>query len=178
MGCFVCYQLWWIRWIGRVFLAVHIRPGQKWWWTLLGREISCSQSEGPSMHSRCLAFLPFKFWVGVVGKEFFFILFFHFPLVPNVFTWSSQLVLIRFPICSPSFQCVPQHGLHSSSLLSHMLWQMLSSFHRWAKQEKHYTSKQNIPFWGASIVSIFFSDGPIKLACCPKKEIELGRQLI
>jgi len=31
---------------------------------------------------------------------------------------------------------------------------------------------------GASIVSNFFSDGPIKLARCPKKEIELGRQLI
>jgi len=75
MGCFVCYQLW-IRWIGRVFLARGIRSGQKRWWTLLGREISCSQLEGLSMHSRCLAFLPFKFWVGLVGKDFIFI----FPL--------------------------------------------------------------------------------------------------
>jgi len=105
MGCFVCYQLWWIRWIGRVFLAVRIRPGQKWWWTLLGREISCSQSEGPSMHSRCLAFLPFKFWVGVVGKEFFFILFFHFPLVPNVFPMCSLEVPSWF---SSGSQYVPQ----------------------------------------------------------------------
>jgi hypothetical protein len=39
--------------------------------------------EGPSVHSRCLAFLPFKFWEegrwGGGGISF------HFSLVPNVF---------------------------------------------------------------------------------------------
>jgi hypothetical protein len=39
-----------------------------------------------------------------------------------------------------------------------MLWQMLSSFHLYsqAKWDEHYLSKENIPCWGASIVSKFF----------------------
>ncbi len=37
------------------FLELNSSRGQKWWQALLGREISCSQWEGPSMHSRCLA---------------------------------------------------------------------------------------------------------------------------
>jgi hypothetical protein len=57
---------------------------QKWWRTLLGIEISCSQWEGPSMHSRCFAFLPFKFGGGGgLWKGFLFI-----------FLW--------FPMCSPT----------------------------------------------------------------------------
>ncbi len=53
---------------------------------------------------------------------------FHFSLVPYMFLLSSQWVLIRFSVGSPSSQCVPQHCLHTTSLLSHMLWQLLSSF--------------------------------------------------
>jgi hypothetical protein len=90
-----------------------ISPGQKWWQTLLGREISWSQWEGPSMHSKSLAFFHFKFRVGG-GKDFFS----FFPgsqCIPTMFPWG-------FPSCS-------QYFLHSTSLLSHMLWQMLSSFH-------------------------------------------------
>jgi hypothetical protein len=48
--------------------------------------------------------------------------------LPTVFLLSSQGVLIKFSMCSPSSQYVPQHVLHSTSLLSHTLWQMLSSF--------------------------------------------------
>jgi hypothetical protein len=87
--------------LGRVFFARSISPGQKWWQTPLGREISCSQWEGPSMHSRCL---PFKFGVG----EGFFSFFpgsqcvsFKFPMgyiqVFNMFP--------KFPMCSPT--CSP-----------------------------------------------------------------------
>jgi hypothetical protein len=50
----------------------------------LGREIFCSLWEGPSMHSRCLAFFPFKF-VGGGVKDFIF----HFSLVPNAFPLCS-----------------------------------------------------------------------------------------
>jgi hypothetical protein len=70
-------------------------------------------------------------------------------------------------------QNVPQDVLHITSLLSHMLWQMLSSFHLWiwwAKGEELCISKYNLLCWGASIVSFFLSDAPIKLACCKKKE--------
>jgi len=57
---------------------------------------------------------------------------------------------------------------------------MLSSFHlyRWAKGGGTYTSKWILPFLGASIVSFFWSDGPMKLACSGEKEIELGRHII
>ncbi len=55
-----------------------------------------------------------------------------FPLssqwVPIRFPLGSHQVPIRFPLGSPSSQCVPQHVLHNTSLLCHMLWQMLSSF--------------------------------------------------
>jgi hypothetical protein len=77
-----------------------------------------------SMHSKCLDLFSFKFWVvgrgGGDGGLFF------------IFPW--------FPMC---FQCVPQHVLYSTSLLSHMIWQMLSSFHlyRGAKGEELSTSK-------------------------------------
>jgi len=119
----------WRNSIGRTFFARDISPSQKWWQTLWGREISCSQWEGPSMLSRCLVFFAFKFGGGR-GRVFF-----HFSSVATMFPLSSQWVLIRFPICS---QCVSQHVLHSTSLLSHMLWQLLSSFHlyRWAKGEE------------------------------------------
>ncbi len=128
------------------------------------------------------------------GKGFFF----HFSLVPNVFPLNSQWVLrMGYPIevvnriilfifflyqvllhdmlCvelhssgSPSSHCVTQHVLHSTSLLSHMLWQVLFSFHLYsrAKGEEFYTSEYNLLFWRASIVSFIFSDGSIKLACC------------
>jgi hypothetical protein len=96
-----------------------------------------------------------------------------------LFIFFLYQVLLRDMLCgelhsssSPSSHCVTQHVLHSTSLLSHMLWQTLSSFHlyRWAKGEEFYTSKYNLLFWRASVVSFIFSDGSIKLACCnPKK---------
>jgi len=51
--------------------------------TLLGSEISSSQWECPTMHSRCHNFVQFNVWVyvGVGGGDFFV----HFSLVPNVF---------------------------------------------------------------------------------------------
>jgi hypothetical protein len=51
-----------------------------------------------------------------------------------------------------------------------MLWQMLFSLHpyNWAKGKELNTSKENFLFWGASIVSFFWSDA-IKLAYCHKK---------
>ncbi len=53
-------------------------------------------------------------------------IFFHFSLVPNVFfPLCSFKVPNEFPIGS---QYVCQHVLHSTSLLSHMVWQMLFSF--------------------------------------------------
>jgi hypothetical protein len=84
-----------------------------------------------------LLFFFYKFWGrGGGGEGFFFFPFFSgSQCVPTMFPLSFQWVPIRFPIHSPSSQCVLQHVLHSTSRLSHMLWQMLPSFHlyRWAK---------------------------------------------
>jgi hypothetical protein len=46
--------------------------------------------EGPSVHSRCLAFIPFKFWEeGPGGGEDFFSFFFGSQCVPQHVQWSS-----------------------------------------------------------------------------------------
>jgi len=52
--------------------------------------LSCSQWEGPSMHSRCLAFFPFLF---LGGGRFFF----HVSQFPNVFALCSFQVPNMFP---------------------------------------------------------------------------------
>jgi hypothetical protein len=52
-------------------------------------------------------------------------------------------------MCSPSSQCVPQHVLHISiSLLSHMLWQMLFSFHLCIRHGVH-TSYTRCTCWSS-----------------------------
>jgi hypothetical protein len=87
------------HWISGVFFAWGISPCQKWWWSLLEREISCIQWEGPNMHSKCLVFFPFMFW-GVRGRGK---IFFHFSRLPNVFALCSFQVPNGFPIFSPTF---------------------------------------------------------------------------
>ncbi len=75
------------------------------------------------------------------------------------FSPRSQWVPI---ICPLSSQWVPNlfpnMFFHSTSLLSHVLWQMLSSFHlsSWAKVGEFCTLNQNHIFWG-SYHSFFFN---------------------
>jgi hypothetical protein len=74
------------------------------------------------MHSRCLAFFPFKLWgvgggPGEGGRGFLFL----FSLVPNVFPLGYFQVLNGFPICSSSSQCVPQHVLHIPYVLANVV---------------------------------------------------------
>ncbi len=68
----------------------------------MGRWISCSQWDSPSMHSSCLVFFPFKFG----GRKDFFFIFPWFPLcsqyvpqVPNVFPNMFSTVPHFYPIC-------------------------------------------------------------------------------
>jgi hypothetical protein len=142
-----------------VFVARGNSPGKKMWWTLLRREISSNHWEVQSCSQDALLFIPFKLGGGE-GRFFFFL---QFSLFPNVFPQCSLQVPDAFPKCSPSSQCVPQHVLHiSTSLLAHMFWH----FHlcRWAQGEELHTSKQNLLFWGTSIVSFCSgTNGPIKL---------------
>jgi hypothetical protein len=103
-----------------------------------------------------LLFLTFKF-----GEVFYFFSFFPgSQCVPTIFPLSSQWVLVMFHLNSQWVPIrFPQHFLHSTSLLSHMLCQMLSSFclYTWAKGEKLYISKNStFYFRGASIVSLLF----------------------
>ncbi len=79
--------------------------------------------------------------------------------VPCFFAMRSHYVPSKFSMGSHQVpHMFPQHILHSTSLLSHMFWQMLSSIHlhRWVKGEELYTSKQNLLFWGTSLVFFFF----------------------
>jgi len=90
----------------------------------------------PTMFLSSSQWVPIRSMVNMLGGEDFF----HFSLVPSVFSLCPLYVPNGF---QSGPQCVPQHVLHSTSLVSHMLWQMLSSFHlfRWAKGEELYTSK-------------------------------------
>ncbi len=68
----------------------------------------------------------FSFGIGAARRTF------HFPFVLNVFPFCSHQVLNEFTVGSvyvdPRSQHVPQCVPNSTSLLSHMLWQILSSF--------------------------------------------------
>jgi hypothetical protein len=85
------------------------------------------------MHSKGFSF---SFGMGVARGTF------HFPFVPNVFPFCSHQVLNEFTIGSvyvdPRSQHVPQCVPNSTSLLLHMLWQILSYFplYQWAKGEE------------------------------------------
>ncbi len=90
--------------------------------------------ERPKHAVKVPCFFPFKVWGG--GGIFF--VFPQFPMCSQYVPFKLQWVPIRFSKCSSSSQCVPQHVLHSNSLLSHIMWQMLSSLHlyRLAKGEE------------------------------------------
>jgi hypothetical protein len=91
-------------------------------------------------------------------------IFFHFPFVPNIFLSSSQK-------CSLSSQCVP----NSTLLLSHMFCPKSSPsrLYRWAKGGGTQAFNRIFYFEGASIVSTFFCNGPIKISCCKKRKKKL-----
>jgi hypothetical protein len=64
-----------LTYIGGVFFARGISPGEKLWQTLLWREISSSQCEGPIRLSWCLGFFLLSLWGWgwwEIGGEFFF----------------------------------------------------------------------------------------------------------
>jgi len=90
------------RW---VFFARAVSSCQKWWPSLLGREISCSQWEGPSMHSRCLAFFSFYVLGRGGGGERFFSFFPASQCVRTMFLSSSQWV----PNIFPNIFSIPPH---------------------------------------------------------------------
>ncbi len=84
------------------FLPPAISLGQKCWPTILEIKNTCNQWVGKSMHSRCLDYFSFKFWVEGVGEDFF-----HFSFVPSMFPSNAQGVP-KFPMCSPMvFQVAP-----------------------------------------------------------------------
>jgi hypothetical protein len=138
-----------------MFFALGISPGQKWWPTLLGSEISCGQREGPSMHSRCLTHFPFMFW-GLGGGEDQFVFFLGSQCVPTMFTLSSQWV--------------PQHVLHSTSLfISYALANCCPPFTSTGGPKGRNSILQNRTFYFAELYSFnFFGCWAIKLAHCKK----------
>ncbi len=139
--------------IGEVFFARHISQGQKWWWIILGREISCNQWEGPRMHSSALLFFLLSCGGGGNSSFPWFSMCFHyvpikfpkFPnLLPNIFSIAPHFYLVWFGKCCPPFTYIGGPKGRNSILQNRTL------------------------FWGDSIISFFLSDGPIKLAHCNK----------
>ncbi len=88
------------HWISGVFFARGVSSCQKWWWSLLEREISCSQWEGPTMHSRCLVFFSFMFWGGE-REEIFFFIFLDFPMCSHYVPFKFPMGPNIFPNISP-----------------------------------------------------------------------------
>jgi hypothetical protein len=101
-----------------------------------------------------------KYWRKIILK-------FCFPLIPrqvsSKYHWNFFIFFKKD---------VPQRVPNSSSLLFHMLLQILSSFqlYSWVKRGELYNSKQNLLFWGASIVSIFLVTGQSNWLTAKKKE--------
>jgi len=90
-----------------------ISPGQKWWQTVLEhRNFMQPKPMGRlSVHSKCLDFFSFNFWVGL--EDFFFL----FSFVPNMFPSSSHQVPNVYP-----GQSGISHLLKASSSLEDQTW--------------------------------------------------------
>jgi len=122
----------------------YINPSRKWWQTFWEEKCHVANGKAQACTQSALFIILFSFERGGGGGRIFFLFFFGSQCVPTMFPLGSQWVLNmspKFPMCS-------QHVVHSTSLLSHMFWQMLSSFHlyRYAKGDEIYTSKQNFLF--------------------------------
>ncbi len=138
-----------------------------------GREISCSKWEGPSMHTRCLAF--FLLSLGWWGEYFFS----FFPgsqcvltMFPIKFSMGSHQVpnmFSKLPICSPT--CCPQHLAFIPYALANVV--LLSPIQVGQRVGILYF-KIEPSILGNPHGFMFFSDGPIKLAHCNKKNLNLG----
>jgi len=75
----------------------------------------------------------------------------------HMFPKKFQITPHFYPICFG--KCCPPH------------------LYKWAKGGELYTSKWNLLFWRASIVSFILSDGPVKLAHCKRIKMNLGGTL-
>ncbi len=128
-------------------------PDGKWRWTILERESSCSQWEGLACTHDGPWFFPFETIVGVFfgrtrvlvqaknsGSQFDLGIEFSCNIKNKFKIWLSGVMEWRVlpfflggggPQTNdfPSSWHVPQRVPNSTSLLSHMLWQLLSSFH-------------------------------------------------
>jgi hypothetical protein len=104
-----------------------------------------------SMHSKCLGFFSFKFWV---GEEDFFSFFLCSLQVPNEFSICSQRVFSIAPLFNPI--CFA----HSPPLLTYISG---------PKRKALYLCIES-SILGRKHSFNFFGHGPIKLACCKKQK--------
>ncbi len=133
------------------------KNGDKHFWNI---EISCCQWEGSACTQSALFIFSFMYWVrGGEGRGRIFFPFLicsqHVPFQgPNGFPSGSQWV---------HQGCSQQH-------LPYVLPKVLPfSPIQVGQRGRHFIFPQNLLFWGASIVSTFFCNGPIKLAHCKQK---------
>ncbi len=149
------------HWISGVFFAWGVSPCQKWWWRLLEREISCNQWEGPNMHSKHLFFFLLCFGVWGGGK-----IFFHFSRLPNVFALCSFQVPNGFPIFSPTF------SPYFLTFICLGKWRPPFTYMGGQKGRNCTVQNRVFCFEESPLFLFFWSDGLIKLTCCPKKKLK------
>jgi len=146
------------------------------------------------MHSKCIDFFSFKFFLGV-GGEIFFI----FPLFPTD-SHPAPNIFLKFPLCSPRvFPIVPCFdpicfaqnpplltylgGPKGDTLHLSLESSILGSLHsfncflRWANQigslEKTKKLDRFMTHCSPKFHATLLSSHTIKLACCKKKTFEL-----
>ncbi len=147
---------------------VEAKNGDKFFWeeefhAANGKTQACTQGA-------LLFFLLSLGGKGRKGRDFFFI----FPSFPMCIYYFP----FKFPLSS---QHVPQHVLHSTSLLSHMLCSnVVIPSPLYLGQRGETLCLKIKPFILRSYHSFIFflSNGPIKLIGCTKKNKNWGRPLI
>ncbi len=113
----------------------------------------------PKNALKCLAFFPFKLW----GEG---MLFFHFSLVPNVFSLCSHQVPIKLPKFPKLLPSIFSIAPHFYPVCFGKCCPPLTYIG--GPKGRNSILQNRTLFWGAFIISFLLSDGPIKLAHCNK----------
>ncbi len=136
---------------------------QKWWWTILEIEISCSQWEGSACTQSALILFLLSFGGGGGGGVFsFFLCSQH---VPCKFWMGSHQILNMFPgfpMCSPRVFPIAPHFNPICFAQSPPLLTYIDG----PKGETLHLSKESFNLGSLHSFNLFFCDGPIKSWTC------------
>jgi hypothetical protein len=123
------------------------------------------QSMGRPKHAlKTPFFFPFMFWgVGGGGRGK---IFFHFSRLPNVFALCSFKVPNGFPIFYPTF------SPYFLTFICLGKWRPPFTYMGGQKGRNCTVQNRVFCFEESPLFLFFWSDGLIKLTCCPKKKLK------